>query len=218
MFGEKEKKDKTQEVEAVDELGIPWKNRAMEYKRKLEEIRTKLQQSENPYKTMNREELLYEIAKKCDMPEIVEDLLSRPVGKDEQTFGVYIERTKMKEATGTAVKHDCYFVTDHKFVRIFIYDMKGEITCWYKIWPLNKFAGLEENNLWDTGGLIPKVMLTHLDLLKTLEVKVYFDIDDKDLRQISLTSKEENKKKEIRRFASDIMTAIYAVDKNSRKS
>lgn len=194
--GLKSEESKSPDIEAIDEKGVPWKNRAMEYKRKLDEISTKGNQLKKGGKVMNRDELIEQVKEECPLDTDVNVLITRAITEDEEIFGKYLEYKEVKAPEGkgmTTNNYDYYIVTDRKFVRIFTSNKE----CWYKVCPLDRFMGLEEKFL----------------NAESQELNVHFDVSDKELRQIKIkierTDKHREKKENrIEKFMPALMKAV----------
>lgn len=164
---------------------------------------------------MKREEMIEEIKKKkeCHLVEIVEDLVSRAMTKDEDISGKYLEKenVELKEKGIGSKAYNYYFVTNRNFVRIYA----SENEYWYKVCPLNRFTGIEEKNFADWGGIAVDDIDTFAKagFPGKMQVNIYFDVADEGLPQVRLESKEDNErreadKKEIKKFVSALMTAV----------
>jgi len=162
---------------------------------------------------MKRDQMIEEIRKKkeCHLVEIVEDLVSRAVTKDENISWRCLEKevVELKEKGISTMVYSYYFVTNRNFVRIFA----SENEYWYKLCPLNRFMGLEENNLPEERPIDHMDYFVKAGFPGELKVKIYFDVADEGLRQVQLESKGVNEKKEIKKLISTLMTAVSALDK-----
>ncbi len=168
---------------------------------------------------MNKEELFKEIKRECHLGGAVEKLISRATVNDEEIFGKYAERSKyeIEEGKIKSMKYNYYFVTDCKFLRIFVSDLEY----WYKTCSLNRFLWLEEKNLPAREKIIQAVdvnkALFEDGFPGELEIGIYFDLDDKDLSKIRFKSGQVTNKAQIKNFGAAVVTAVSGLHKKSKK-
>lgn len=169
---------------------------------------------------MNKEELFKEIKKECHLGGTVEKLISRATVDGEEIFGKYAERSEYEigEHKIKSMEYNYYFVTDCKFLRIFVSDLEY----WYKTCSLDRFLWLEEKKLPAREQIIHAVDVNKA-LLEDgfpgeLEIGIYFDLGDKDLSKIIFKSGEVATKPQIKNFASAVVTAISGLHKKLGKA
>lgn len=142
---------------------------------------------------MTREELIKKMVEEWDYPQTVIDLTEITIPKkDQEILATYSEREKTSD--GKIEKLTYYILTDRDFIKIFTYPLKPQIDCGYDVYSLNNFLVIEEKALLDKDGFLdPPYRRDHV---KKMEVAIYFNVPDENLRRVIIATREKEGSKE----------------------
>ena len=163
---------------------------------------------------MDKEDFKREIINTCRIPfgQLLYYLADKAISKDEKIFGKYlkIEPFEKKEIGLKAEQYTYLLVTTRNFIIVFVCQEK----CWYKVCPLNNFKTLNEDYLPSKiidGMNIESFIADHFP--GKTKVEIHFDVNDKDLKQITLETDKVPERKKIEDFILAFRDALYSLNK-----
>lgn len=161
----------------------------------------------------DREGFKREIMETCPIPleQLMLHMIDRAVMKDEKIFAKYlrIEPFEIKEIGLKAQQYTYFLVTDHNFVIMFVCQDKY----WYKVCALRNFKTLQEHYSPPkiiNGQNIESFMADQFP--GKLRVEIYFDVNDKDLKQVILETDEVRKSIKIKDFILAFRNALSSLN------